>query len=154
MTDLDFRSFPQKQFILLGEMHGARENIEILNMFIEWATQLEEPLILGLEWPEQLTEEINNYVLGASSLSWSSWEFIKHKDGRISQEHIAFLEWLKDFNSRLDLAKKITIQCFDIEAEKWNERDKKMADVLLKRKSEGVRFIAIMGNFHAKKEKF
>jgi len=154
MTDLDFRSFLRKQFILLGEMHGVRENTEILKMLIEWATQLEEPLILGLEWPEQLTEEINNYLLGASSLSWSSWEFIKHKDGRISQEHIAFLGWLKDFNSRLDLARKVTIQCFDVEAEGWNDRDKSMADVLLKRKNNKVRTIAIMGNFHARKEKF
>ena len=154
MADIDFKNLPQKQFTLLGEMHGVQENTEILKMFIEWVFRSEDVLIVGLEWPYQLTNEINNYLLGTGSLNWSSWEFIKHKDGRISQEHIAFLEWLKDFNSRLDLAKKITIQCFDIEAEKWNERDKKMADVLLKRKSEGVRFIAIMGNFHAKKEKF
>jgi|SRR3989338_8707964 len=152
MTDLDFSSFLQKQFILLGEMHGVRENIEILKMFIEWATQLEEPVVVCLEWPDQLTEEINDYLLGVGLLRWSSWEFIKHKDGRVSQEHIAFLEWLKDFN--LHLVKKTTVQCFDVETGGWNERDKKMANILLKRKSERVRVIAIMGNFHAKKEKF
>lgn len=151
-----FFNLQNKIYILIGEIHGIKENVEILKLFTElYFTKYDGKLILAFEWPMQLEKEINDYIQNRGNLNWRKWEFIKYKDGRIFKEHIFFLKWIKRINFRLQKSQQIKIRCFDAIAKKWNERDKKMANVLLRDiKDKKTKVIAMMGNFHASKKPF
>ena len=151
-----FSHLQNKIYILIGEIHGIKENVEILKLFTElYFTKYNSKLILAFEWPVQLEKEINAYIQNHGDLNWRKWEFIKYKDGRISKEHIFFLKWVKKINFRLQKSQQIKIRCFDVIAKNWNERDKKMANILLHNiKDKRVKVVAIMGNFHASKKPF
>lgn len=136
-------------FIVIGETHGIKENLDIIKYFINFLTDQNIPIILGIEWPSDLNMEINDYVKkNKSDLNWKRWVFSSSPDGRISKEHLKFLGWLKK--------KQIPIKCFDSNGKSWNDRDKKMAknitDVFNKNKDHKI--IALMGNLHAKKHSF
>ncbi|MBI4993558.1 hypothetical protein HZC33_01180 [Candidatus Wolfebacteria bacterium] len=158
MLNIHLENSKQTKFILIGEIHGIKENIEILKSIIQsyLKSKNNNKLILALEWPYQLTDEINKYIdNNLTQLKWQKWDFIKNNDGRISKEHILFLKWLKNINRNLLKNKKIKIQCFDVIEKKWNKRDKKMANILLKlKKRKNIQLVAIMGNFHASKMVF
>lgn len=136
-------------FIVIGETHGIKENLDIIKYFINFLTDQRIPIILGIEWPSDLNMEINDYIKkNKSDLNWKRWAFASSPDGRISKEHLKFLGWLKK--------KQISIKCFDSNGKSWNDRDKKMAknitDVFNKNKDHKI--IALMGNLHAKKHSF
>lgn len=143
---------PNPQILLIGEIHGIRENVDILKLFVGIYLKTNRRFAIGLEWPSFLSEEINQYISGrANRLSWRTWAFVKDKDGRISKEHLAFLSWLKKKNSSLPPQKRILVVCFDENPKRWNERDKRMAQNLEKIK---IPIVAITGNLHAQKTKF
>lgn len=156
MNNLNFLNLQRITFTLIGEIHGIKENVEVLKFLIKlYLKENDGKLILGFEWPIQLTSQINSYLKNRNDLNWCKWNFVKYKDGRISKEHIDFLKWIKKINLRLPEIRKIKIQCFDVVEKQWNKRDKKMADVFLrKNRYKKVKIIAIMGNLHARKKEF
>lgn len=138
-----------KDFIVLGETHGAKENLDTARCFAKLFIDQNIPIFFAIEWPTNLDVEINEYIRkNKNSLNWKNWVFSKSPDGRISKEHLKFLGWLKK--------KQIPIKCFDGSGKSWNDRDKKMAknitDVFNKNKD--YKIIALMGNLHAKKYSF
>lgn len=140
------------KFLLIGEIHGIRENIDVLKLFINLYLATKEKFVVALEWPANLSGEINKYLLGrADNLNWEKWDFINYKDGRISKEHLRFLSLLRARNVHLSKNRKISIRCFDASTNEWNARDKLMAKNL---KSTRGNVLAIMGNFHANKMRF
>lgn len=140
------------KFVLIGEIHGIRENIDVLKLFINLYLAAKEKFVVALEWPANLSGEINKYLFGiVGGLNWEKWPFINYKDGRISKEHLRFLFWLRTKNMHLSKNRKISIKCFDASANEWDKRDKSMAkNIKLTRGN----VLAIMGNFHANKMKF
>src|SRR3989344_7461963 len=145
------------KFILIGEIHGIKENILFLESIINSFLEKKQNLIIGLEWPKNLSKEINNYIQRRiKKLLWRKWEFSNCPDGRISKEHLLFLNWLKRLNKKLPKDSKIRITCLDKGGRSWFERDKKMAENLLAISREFPRslVIAIMGNFHARRKTF
>lgn len=141
------------KFLLIGEIHGIRENLKILKVFVDLYFKKKINFIIAFEWPAYLSREINDYILGKTNiLAWKGWEFINNRDGRISKEHIAFLSWLRKKNIKLSKDQDcVSIICFDENADKWNERDRLMGNNIKKAERN---VIAIMGNPHAAKSKF
>ncbi len=156
MNNLNIFDFRNKKFLLIGEVHGVKENIRMLKSIVNsYLNKHNHKLVIALEWPAEFTGEINDYLRGRIKLNWRKWKFVKYKDGRISKEHLKFLNWIKKINLKIPESKKIEILCFDMNAKKWNIRDEKMARILLKvGKGRKNKIIAIMGNLHARKEPF
>lgn len=147
----------EANILLIGEVHGIKENVALLRSFVR--AYLKEArdykLVLAFEWPHELTAEIDTYLQGQGSLRWKKWSFRTFRDGRISREHIHFLGWLKKINRQLPGNRRILTRCFDVAEKGWNKRDKKMAETLLQRgASKNTMVIAMMGNLHARKKPF
>jgi len=136
-------------FIVLGETHGIKENLDVAKCFINFFTDQKIPVIFATEWPCNLNSEINEYIKKDKSImGWKSWLFSRSPDGRISKEHLRFLRWLKK--------KQVQIRCFDNSGKNWNDRDKKMAmDIMnFSKKNKDHKILAFMGSLHAKKHYF
>lgn len=136
-------------FIILGETHGAKENLDVAKYFINFLIDQNIPLIFGIEWPANLDTEVNNYIKkNKSILDWRAWAFSKSPDGRISKEHLKFIDWLKK--------KQILMKCFDESGKNWNDRDERMAMSMINihKEYKKQKIIALMGNLHAKKHSF
>ena len=128
MNNSNTPDFQNKKFLLIGEIHGIKENIKTLKFILNSYLNLNKNnsrLVIAFEWPAELTGEINDYLKGKVKLNWRKWNFVKYRDGRISKEHLKFLNWIKKINLKIPENKKIKIQCFDVSAKKWNTRDKK-----------------------------
>ena len=137
-----------KDFIILGETHGIKENLDITKFFLKFFIDQNISIFFAIEWPINLEIEINDYLLKKSSLNWKRWVFSRSPDGRISKEHLKFLGWLKK--------KQIPIKCFDDNGKNWNDRDKKMAKNItdIHTKNKKSKIIILLGNLHAKKHFF
>lgn len=150
MKNIDFLKNKRIKYILLGETHGIRENLKVAKKITSFLIKQKTTPELALEWPKELAGKIKKFLKRGSDLNWRSWKFYKYQDGRISKDHINFLEWLQ--------GKKIKIICFDENKPNldWNQRDKKMAQNILessKQRGNG-KTLAIVGNLHAKKRGF
>lgn len=92
-------------FIVIGEIHGIKENLDIVKYFINFLTDQNRPIIFAIEWPSDLNMEINDYVKkNKSDLNWKRWLFSSSPDGRISKEHLKLIDWLRK--------KQIPIKCW------------------------------------------
>ena len=155
MYNFDLNKIKEKKIILLGEMHGVIENVEIIKTLV---TSLEAEgisIVIALEWPTKINSDIQAFLNNTkTTLPWQNWDFVQDKDGRISKEHVAFLEWLKKRNKALLSDKKHDIFCFSEEHKSWNTRDLKMAqniNSILNNHSQKI-VLAVMGNLHAQKK--
>lgn len=123
--------------LLVGEVHGARENPLVIRALMRafWVT------CLALEWADELTPVIRTY-LAAGTLAddrqlWSG-------DGRISAGHLAVLR------DRV-AARPLELVLFDgpIGADwDWSRRDQAMAGRILTAAAPGTRMLVVAGNAH------
>ncbi len=127
---------------ILGEMHGVKENAEIIyTLFRQFGFRQ-----LALEWEPELREVAENY-LETGELDFDA---IKDSpDGRVTAGHFALLKRLKD-EGRLD-----RLVCFDSGAlgASWNHRDEAMAKNIIANLSD-VPTLVVAGNHHAQIEPF
>lgn len=139
--------------ILLGEVHGVKENVEIVKTFIKALEETGKSVILALEWPSNLNEDIKKFFAGSlDELPWREWDFVRDKDGRISKEHVELLGWLKDRNQKISPEKSHDVVCFSEMHTDWNMRDRKMAQNIISIQEgsrKGKIILAVMGNLHA-----
>jgi len=144
------KELKKNKFIVIGEFHGVKENITIIKNFLTFFFQQKIPINFAMEWPKDLTKEINKYLKGKIKLNWRSWKFSTSPDGRISKEHLGFIRWLKK--------RKINFYCIDEGSPKnetwayWNDRDKKMAKNIMKIKKDKI--IVLMGRLHSRTDRF
>lgn len=85
MTNLNTFDFQNKKFLLIGEVHGVKENIKTLKSILDSYLSLDRSssrLVVAFEWPVEVAEEINDYLKGKIKLSWRKWNFVKYGDGR------------------------------------------------------------------------
>jgi hypothetical protein len=121
ITDKFGKKLLNKRFILIGEVHGAKENLIIIKSFLSFFIKQKISVILALEWPNNLNSEINKYLTKNKKLRWQVWQFSKTPDGRISKEHLVLLKWLRN--------KKLRVVCIDEGGLNWNDRDNTMAKI-------------------------
>ncbi|MBU4351422.1 hypothetical protein KKF47_03590 [Patescibacteria group bacterium] len=155
LYNFDLKKIKQKKIIILGETHGVAENVEIIKTFVDSLEAEGISVTIALEWPTEINSDIQAFLNNQEiAPSWQRWNFVQDKDGRVSKEHIAFLQWLKARNKILLPDKKHNIFCFSEEQESWNTRDLKMAQnikSILNNHNQKV-ILAVMGNLHARKK--
>lgn len=131
------RSVRESGFLLLGEVHGVRENPLII------AALLREFGLAGLalEWPDGLGPVVSAFLAGGGladhPLLWAD-------DGRITAGHLAVLR-------ELAAAGRLELTLIDglIAADwSWSQRDEAMARRLLAAPAAGTGTLVVAGNAH------
>ena len=117
------RSLDESGLLLLGEVHGVRENPLVIRALMQ-AFGLNA---LALEWPDQLAPVIAGYLTGGVLADHPA---LWLGDGRITAGHLAMLSERAAAGGDLDLT------LFDRVADAgwtWSQRDEAMAEVILAR---------------------
>jgi erythromycin esterase-like protein len=131
------KSLDSSGLLLLGEVHGVREN----PLLIQALMQAFGLTSLALEWPEDLAPMIRAYLAGGRLADhWSLWG----GDGRITAGHLAVL-------AERAAAGSLELILFDgaIGADwSWSQRDAAMARRILAASPEGARMLVVAGNAH------
>ncbi|HEY6279053.1 MAG TPA: hypothetical protein VIX86_22295 [Streptosporangiaceae bacterium] len=136
------RSLDESGLLLLGEVHGVRENPVLIWALIQ-AFGLTR---LALEWPEDLAPVIGAFLAGgdlAERALDDHWEFWSG-DGRISAGHLAVL-------AERAAAGPLDLALFDgtVGADwSWSQRDQAMARRVLAASPPGTRTLVVAGNAH------
>jgi hypothetical protein len=130
------RSLDDSGLLLLGEVHGVREN----PLLIRALMQMLGLTSLALEWPDDLAPAVAAFLAGETladhPMLWSG-------DGRITAGHLAVL-------AERAAAGPLELTLFDgaIEAGwSWSQRDEAMAARILAAAA-GNRTLAVAGNAH------
>jgi hypothetical protein len=131
------RSLDSCGLLLLGEMHGVREN----PLLIRAVMQAFGLTSLALEWPDDLAPMIRAFLAGEPL---ADHPYLWGGDGRITAGHLAVL-------SERSKAGPLEVILFDgiIGAGwSWSQRDEAMARRLLAGSPSGARTLAVAGNAH------
>ena len=131
------RSLDSAGLLLLGEMHGVRENPLLIRALMQ-AFGLTS---LALEWPDDLAPLIQAFLAG-EPLADHRW--LWGGDGRITAGHLAVL-------AERVAAARLELILFDgvIGAGwSWSQRDEAMARRLLAGSRSGARTLVVAGNAH------
>jgi len=133
-------SIGDNKLFILGEMHGVKENADIIyTLFKKFGFRQ-----LALEWEPELKEVAEKY-LESGELDFNA---IKDSpDGRVTAGHFVLLKKLKSEGMLEELV------CFDggSSGHGWNERDVAMAKNILDNLSD-IPTLIVAGNLHAKTE--
>jgi hypothetical protein len=130
------KSLGESGLLLLGEVHGVRQNPLIARTLM---AQL-EITGLALEWPAGLADVVGEFFNGGRvpdhPLLWAG-------DGRLTAGHFALL-WERFSAGRLS-----ALTLFDGVSEVgWSRREAAMADRILSAQAPGARTLVIAGNAH------
>jgi hypothetical protein len=131
------RSLDSSGLLLLGEMHGVRENPLLIRALMQ-AFGLTS---VALEWPDDLAPVIQSF-LASQTLADHPW--LWGGDGRITAGHLAVLAERAE-------AGPLQVILFDgvIGAGwSWSQRDEAMSRRLLGGSPRGTRTLAVAGNAH------
>jgi len=131
------RSLDSSGLLLLGEIHGVRENPLLIRAFMK-AFGLTS---LALEWPEDLTPMIRAFV-ASGRLAEHPW--LWSGDGRITAGHMAVL-------ADRAAAGPLELILFDGVTGSdwsWSQRDEAMARRILATSPPGARTLVVAGNAH------
>lgn len=131
------RSLDQSGLLLLGEVHGVRENPLIIRALMQ-AFGLSG---LALEWPGDLTGVISAFAAGGML---SDHPLLWLGDGRITAGHLAVLRE-RARAGQLDLALFDGITDADWS---WSQRDEAMANQILAGATAASGTLAVAGNAH------
>jgi hypothetical protein len=131
------RSLDDSGLLLLGEVHGVREN----PLLIRALMQLFGLTSLALEWPEDLAPGLAAFLAGGTlGDHWLLWS----GDGRITAGHLAVL-------AERAAAGPLEVALFDGTAGadwSWSQRDEAMATRILAGRAAGVPTLVVAGNAH------
>jgi len=131
------RSLDSSGLLLLGEMHGVRENPLIIRALMQSFGLTG----LALEWPDDLAPVTGAFLAGQPLADHTS---LWGGDGRMTAGHLAVL-------SERSKAGPLEVILFDgiIGADwSWSQRDEAMARRLLAGSPSGARTLAVAGNAH------
>jgi hypothetical protein len=131
------RSLDDSGLLLLGEVHGVRENPLLIR-----ALMREFGLTsLALEWPDDLAPAVAAFLAGETL---ADHPMLWPGDGRITAGHLAVL-------AERAAAGPFELTLFDgtIGAGwSWSQRDEAMAARILAGRAAGIRTLAVAGNAH------
>jgi hypothetical protein len=131
------RSLNESGLLLLGEVHGVREN----PLLIRALMQVFVLTSLALEWPDDLAPAMAAFLAGGTLADHKSLWF---GDGRITAGHLAVL-------AERAAAGPLQLTLFDgtIGADwSWSQRDEAMATRILADSAAGICTLAVAGNAH------
>jgi hypothetical protein len=131
------RSLDDSGLLLLGEVHGVRENPLLIRALMQEFGLTS----LALEWPDDLAPAVAAFLAGETladhPMLWSG-------DGRITAGHLAVL-------AERAAAGPLELTLFDGTTGagwSWSQRDEAMARRILAGGAAGIRTLAVAGNAH------
>jgi hypothetical protein len=132
-------SLDKVKVLIMGEMHGVKENVDVIyTLFKKFGFRQ-----LALEWELELKAVAEHY-LETGEIDFNAIQ--DSPDGRITAGHFALLKKLRDEG----LLEKLI--CFDGSGESdWDARDENMAKNILAGLSDSPTLV-VAGNLHAKVE--
>jgi hypothetical protein len=125
------KSLDEAGLLLLGEVHGVREN----PLVILWLMRLLGLTDLALEWPEDLRPQLEAYLSGGTGLDHPLWWL---GSGSVTAGHLAVLK-------RID-GLRITLFDGGVFTGDWSERDATMARRVLAARLKPA--LVVAGNAH------
>ncbi len=136
--------FSGKPLIVLGEVHGAKINIEVIRIFVDKFDIDTVFMELPVRWNKRLRSLKNGdskpLYKGLKKEIWVS------DSGLIGQEHIELFKYL--------FSQGKEVVAITHEAKKWNEGELKTASNIKKRIREGEKYLLVVGNLHARNNHF
>ncbi|TMR09541.1 hypothetical protein ETD86_43095 [Nonomuraea turkmeniaca] len=125
------RSLDESGLLLLGELHGVRENPLIILALM----RLLGLTNLALEWPRELAPQLDLYLADGTGLNHPWWWF---GEGTVTAGHLAVLKKIDG----------VRVTLFDevMRAGDWSERDASMARRVLAANVEPA--LVVTGNAH------
>ncbi|MFC4119096.1 hypothetical protein [Nonomuraea zeae] len=127
------RSIDESGLLLLGEVHGIRENpLVVLGLM-----RVLELGSLALEWPEDLAPQLDLYLTRGGELDHALWWL---GDGRVTAGHLAVLKAMAGV--------RVTLFDGGMFTGDWSQRDANMARRLLEVHAEPM--LVVAGNAHAR----
>jgi hypothetical protein len=132
------RSLDHSGLLMLGEVHGVREN----PLMIRAVMNALGVTGLGLEWHEELSSVVGSFASGGP-LRDHPW--LWSGDGRITAGHLALLRTLAAGGHPQPVLFDGTV---DVGAG-WSERDRLMAERILGADADGPRLV-VAGNLHTR----
>jgi len=131
------QSLQESGFLLLGEVHGVRENPLVIRALM----QVFKLTGLALEWPEDLAAALEAFLAGGRL---AEHPLLWFGDGRITAGHLAVLR-------ERAAAGPLTLTLFDgtIDAGwSWSQRDEAMARRVLAAPAAATGTLVVAGNAH------
>ncbi|MEX1086970.1 MAG: hypothetical protein WEC58_00380 [Candidatus Paceibacterota bacterium] len=150
----------ETRFFVLGEIHGACENVHVLRDLLHFCGQKRtgEKTVFAFEWLLSSSESkvLNEYILGELDFNGEVKNIVKKlysvESGAFSDQHLDFLAEVRQQN--IKNGSQIKIICFDSEAQSWNQRDKEMAEAIMRDSKDASLVIIVTGSLHARKQSF
>ncbi|MEK7604735.1 MAG: hypothetical protein AAB442_03000 [Patescibacteria group bacterium] len=143
----------ETSFVLVGEMHGSRQNATIIREIASVLLRHSRPLTIAFEWTLEKTEleELREYTRGGS-LPRKLPNFFLCSDGRFTYEHAVLLKWIRTYNLQKGLA--IDIHAFDRGGNNASDEDMAHSLLLYKEKHPHSIILVETGNVHARNSKY
>lgn len=149
------------KYVVIGELHGVRENVLVLERLLtEDAIDAHDAFAFAFEWPFDAEEALvlSDYVAGRSDKNEIQYQNVidtlyQQQSGVFSDQHASFLQKVRDVNGQRD-RDAIKIIVFDSDLAPWNEREKQMADNVIKQSENVDLVIVVTGDLHARKQPF
>lgn len=137
-------------FIVVGEMHGSRQNAPLIQELLSVVLAEPKPVTIAFEWALTGSERdaLQIYIHGGE-IPTPLPTFFLNSDGRFTYEHISLLKWIRTHNSTYDSL--INLHTFD-ESIGSEEPEYIMADSLRAYKKNHPESIILVetGNMHAR----
>lgn len=87
-------------FIIIGEMHGSKQNAPIMQELLSIILTESKPVTIAFEWtlsgPE--CDALRGYIHGGDVPAQLP-NFFLDSDGRFTYEHVSLLKWIRIYNS-------------------------------------------------------
>jgi hypothetical protein len=131
------RSLDESGLLLLGEVHGVRENPLVIRALM----QVFGLDALGLEWPDELAPVVRAYAAGGALADHPA---LWLGDGRITAGHLAVLR-------ERATVQPLDLILFDVRTGvgwSWSQGDEAMAVRILARAAAGAGTLVVAGNAH------
>ena len=137
-------------FIVVGEMHGSRQNAPLIQELLLAVLTEQKPVTIAFEWllTDLELDALRRYVHDGETPAQLSTFFLD-SDGRFTLEHIALLKWIRAYNVTHN--NLIDLYAFD-KPSNSGASDQVMADSLRTYKKHHPESLILVetGNMHAR----
>ena len=137
-------------FIVIGEMHGSKQNAPLIQELLTAILTEPKPITVAFEWTlsNSEREELQTYIHGGEVPTRLSTFFL-NSDGRFTYEHASLLRWISTYNKAHD--NLIDLHTFD-ESVHSEEVERAMAGSLRAYRENHPKSVILIeaGNMHAR----
>jgi len=141
-----------KKYIILGEVHGSRQNILLAEEILKLLKGRKVAVCMEWELSAEENEILKEYLLGERTDLPAFSFFYNEGSGRFSTEHRNFLDRVRDLNR--EAKNPIAVFGYDHAKEIWNDGESLNAAAIRNIVADFDTIIICCGNLHARNKEF